>query len=214
MEAMEADEHLRLGLFGGSFDPVHLGHLLVAQAAREELALTRLFFIPAAQSPFKPENQPTPPGDRVRLLRLALAGESWCEIDEQEIQRGGVSYTIETLSAYARRYPSAKLFYLIGSDHVPLLPKWREAEKLAQLAEFVVIPRPGATQLKSQALPGPAAGGGPLSEPPGFHLRHLNGFPLGVSSSQIRDRVKKGLGIRHLVPAAVAEAVRNYRLYL
>src|SRR2546421_569227 len=100
-----------IGLFGGSFDPVHLGHLLVAQAAREELALNRLFFIPAAQSPFKPDRKPTAANERLRLLRLALAGKEWCEIDEQEIQRGGVSYTIETVRDYERRFPQAQLFY-------------------------------------------------------------------------------------------------------
>src|SRR5438105_15804379 len=83
----------RIGLFGGSFDPVHYGHLLVAQAACEELALSRLFFIPAAQSPFKPGANPAPPEQRLRLLRLALAGQTRCEIDEQEITRGGVSYS-------------------------------------------------------------------------------------------------------------------------
>src|SRR5713101_4377564 len=132
----------RFGLFGGSFDPVHLGHLLVAQAAREELSLTRLFFVPAAQSPFKPARPPTPANERLRLLRLALAGKEWCEIDEQEIHRGGVSYTIETVRDYARRFPEAELFYLIGADHVSQLTKWREADELARLVEFVVIPRP------------------------------------------------------------------------
>src|SRR5271157_3964058 len=107
-------EGTRIGLFGGSFDPVHLGHLLVAQAAREELNLDRLFFIPAAQSPFKPERKPTPAGERLRLLRLALAAKTWCELDEQEIRRGGISYTIDTIRDFARRFPTAKLFYLIG----------------------------------------------------------------------------------------------------
>src|SRR5512140_1257104 len=93
----------RIGLFGGSFDPVHLGHLLVAQAAREELALDRLFFIPAAQSPFKPDARPSLAPVRLRLLRLALAGQTSCEVDEQEINRGGVSYTIDTVRDYARR---------------------------------------------------------------------------------------------------------------
>src|SRR5215475_9014725 len=102
----------RIALFGGSFDPVHMGHLLVAQAAREELALERLFFIPAAQSPFKPERKPTPPNERLRLLRLALAGKTWCEVDEQEIRRGGISYTINTVRDYRQRYPDAELFYL------------------------------------------------------------------------------------------------------
>src|SRR5512137_3205250 len=95
----------RIGLFGGSFDPVHCGHLLVAQAALEELALTRLFFIPAAQSPFKPEGRPAPAEARLRWLRLALAGWSACEVDAQEILRGGTSYTIDTVEDYARRFP-------------------------------------------------------------------------------------------------------------
>src|SRR5260221_14493059 len=101
----------RFGLFGGSFDPVHLSHLLVAQAAREELSLSRLFFIPAAQSPFKPERQPTPATERLRLLRMALVGKDWCEIDQQEIERGGLSYTIQTVREYVRAFPSTQLFY-------------------------------------------------------------------------------------------------------
>jgi nicotinate-nucleotide adenylyltransferase len=189
----------RIGLFGGSFDPVHLGHLLVAQAAREELELSRLFLIPAAQSPFKPDRQPTAAKERVRLLRLALAGRSWCEIDEQEIQRGGVSYTIDTVRDYAGRFPGARLYYLIGADHVPQLPEWRAAEELARLVEFVVIPRPGQ---------------GETAFPASFQGRWLTGFPLGISSSQIRARVKAGLPIEHLVPEPVAGAIRDYQLYL
>jgi nicotinate-nucleotide adenylyltransferase len=189
----------RIGLYGGSFDPVHLGHLLVAQAAREELGLARLFFIPAAQSPFKPDRQPTPPARRAQLLRLALAGKSWCELDEQELGRSGLSYTVETLRDYARRFPGAELFYLIGADNVPGLPQWREAEELARLARFVVIPRPGEPEAK---LPAP------------FQGKVLRGFPFGVSSSQIRARVKAGLPMDHLVPDAVAEAIRNNGLYL
>lgn len=188
-----------IGLFGGTFDPVHLGHLLVAEAAREELALSRMFFIPAAQSPFKPEARPTPASERLRLLRLALAGKDWCEIDEQEVQRGGISYTIDTVRDYARRFPGARLYYLLGADNPPQLPQWRKAETLAQLVEFVVMPRPG----------NPATA---FSAP--FRGRHLTGFPLGVSSSQIRARVRAGQAIDHLVPGPVAEAIRNNRLYL
>ncbi len=188
-----------IGLFGGSFDPVHLGHLLVAQAAREELQLGRLFFIPAAQSPFKPESAPSPAAQWLRLLRLALAGKTWCEVDEQEVQRGGVSYTVDTARDYARRFPDAQRFYLIGADHLALLPQWRAADELARLVEFVVIPRPGQAE-----APFPAP----------FRGRWLKGFPLGVSSSQIRARAKAGLPLDHLVPAPVAEAIRNNRLYL
>lgn len=189
----------RIGLFGGSFDPVHLGHLLVAQAAREELALERLYFIPAAQSPFKPEAPPTAAAHRVQLLRLALAGRTWCEIDEQELKRGGISYTIDTVRAYRRRFPEAELFYLVGADHVAHLPEWREAEALAALARFVVVARPGQV---AAALPAPFAG------------RLLAGYPLGLSASQIRARVRAGQDIEALVPPGVAEAIRNNGLYL
>jgi nicotinate-nucleotide adenylyltransferase len=189
----------RIGIFGGSFDPVHLGHLLVAEAAREELGLGRLFFVPAAQSPFKQAANPAPGFTRCQLLRLALAGRSWCEVDEQEIRRQGVSYTVDTVRNYAARFPEAELFYLIGADNVAALPQWREAEELARLARFVVIPRPG--QPESQ-VPAP------------FRGVTLRGWPLGVSSSCIRERVKAGQCIAHLVPSAVVEAIRNNRLYL
>ncbi len=188
----------RIGLFGGSFDPVHIGHLLVAQAACEELALDRLFFIPAAQSPFKPESPPTPSTLRLRMLRLALAGRLNCEIDDQEIQRGGTSFTIETVRAYAARFPQTELSYLIGADHVPTLPKWREADELARLVEFVVIPRPGEV---------------PAASPASFRIRVLGGWPIRLSSSEIRARVRSGLRVDHLVPPGVAEVIHEAGLY-
>lgn len=189
----------RIGLFGGSFDPIHLGHLLVAHAACEEFTLDRLFFIPAAQSPLKPEHIPAPAEIRLRMLRLALAGESRYEVDDQEIRRGGSSYTIDTVRVYRQLHPNANLFYIIGADHVPLLPKWRAADELATLVEFLVVPRPGDQ---------------PVAAKPPFRVQNLIGTPFAVSSSQIRARVKAGQSIRHLVPAAVAEAIRNSALYL
>ncbi len=189
---------MKLGLFGGSFDPVHFGHLLVAQAALEELGLERLFFIPAAQSPFKPDSRPAPASARLQLLRLALAGKTNCEIDGQEIRRGGISYTVDTLRDYANKFPGAELFYLIGTDHVAHLPEWRAPAELARRAEFVVIPRPGE----------PAA-----DFPAPFRGRRLKGFPLGVSSLEIRARLKAGLPIELLAPPAVAEAIRAAKLY-
>jgi len=189
---------MKIGLFGGSFDPVHLGHLLAARMAVEELGLDRLFFIPAAQSPFKLDSQHAPATARLRWLRLALAGRPECEVDDQEIRRGGVSFSIETLRDYARRFPSAGLFYLIGADNAAKLNTWREPEELARLAEFVVVPRPG---------------GGAAQFPPPFRGRTLAGFPLGVSSSQIRSRLQAGRPVDLLVPPAVAEALHLSGLY-
>jgi nicotinate-nucleotide adenylyltransferase len=190
---------MKIGLFGGSFDPVHLGHLLVAQAACEELELSRLFFILAAQSPFKPENKPAPATLRARMLRLALVGKSNYELDEQEIYRGGISYTIDTVRDYVLRFPQVEIFYLIGADNVPTLDKWREADELARLVQFVVVSRPGEPVTSNL--------------PSHFHLRVLKGFPLGVSSSQIRQRIKSGFSVENVVPGAVAEAIHQNGLY-
>lgn len=188
----------RIGIFGGSFDPAHLGHMLVAQAAREELELSRVFFVPAAQSPFKPDRQLAPARDRCALLRLALAAKSWAEVDTQEVDRGGVSYSIDTAENFRGRFPRAELFYLIGADHVALLPKWRRAAELAKLVTFVVIPRPGERQVEA---------------PTGFRTRWLKGHPVGISSSEIRARVKARLDVDALTGAIVAEAIRNKGLY-
>ena len=192
------DRAPRLGLYGGSFDPLHRGHLLVAQAALEELALDRLFFIPAAQSPFKPGSRPAPDAARLRMLRRSLAGQSRTEVHCDELTRGGVSYSIDTVNAFRARNPGAELFWLIGADHVPTLPQWREALALAEAVTFVVIPRPGQPQ---------------ASLPPPWRLRHLRGWPLGVSSSEIRDRVRNGMSYEHLVPSGTADVIASEGLY-
>jgi nicotinate-nucleotide adenylyltransferase len=190
---------LRIALFGGSFDPVHLGHLLVARAALEELELDRVYFIPAARSPFKPDSRPAPAKERVRLLRLALAGMPGCSVDEQELERGGVSYTVETVRRYIEHFPRARIHWVIGADHVASLPSWREAQALAKLAHFIVVRRPSANEM-------------PL--PPPFQGVCLQGFPLAVSSSQVRERIRRGLSVDQLTTPAVAEAIRKNRLYL
>jgi nicotinate-nucleotide adenylyltransferase len=190
---------MKLGIYGGSFNPIHLGHLLVAQTAIEELGLNKLFFVPAAQSPFKSENKIAPFEIRLQLLRLALAGKTNCEIDEQEIRRVGISYAIETVRDYAKRFPQAKLFYIIGADNISKLNEWREADELAKLVEFVAVPRPGES---------------PAPFPKPFRGRMLKGFPMDISSSQIRGRIKTGLPIENLVPPFVADAIRAAKIYI
>jgi nicotinate-nucleotide adenylyltransferase len=188
----------RLGLYGGSFDPVHLGHLLVATAAVEELQLDRLVFIPAGRSPFKPGLEPAPPERRAALLRQALAGRIRMEVDTLEIDRGGVSYSIDTVREFRRRYPEAELFWLIGADHVAKLDEWRESATLAEAVTFLVTPRPGE----------------PVVAPSGpWRLVQLRGWPIKVSSSEIRDRVRNGLPLDHLLPPGIAEAIRSHGLY-
>ncbi len=189
---------MKIGLFGGSFDPVHCGHLLVAQAALEELGLDGIVFIPAAQSPFKAGCMPTAPSVRLRLLRLALVGRPEFQVEPLELERGGISYTIDTVEHLTRLHPGAELHWLIGADHVATLPLWREAARLATLVEFVVIPRPGVDKV----------------EPPsGFRFHWLHGWPLGVSSSLIRERAALGQALNQMVPEAVAAAILSEKLY-
>lgn len=189
----------RIGILGGSFDPVHLGHLLVAQAAREELHLDRLIFVPASRSPFKPEDAPVQDQLRLRMLRLALAGLDWCEVCDLEIRRSGLSYTVDTVRELRARMTGAKWFLLIGEDHLSSLDQWREVDQLKKWVEFAVVPRPDVV---------PSDG---LLE---NRVHRLVGWPIQLSSSIIRERVRKGLTIDLLVPRAVAEVIRDNRLYL
>lgn len=190
---------MRIGIYGGSFDPVHLAHVLVAQTAIEEARLDRVIFVPAAQSPFKPERKPTDGKIRAALLRYALAGLPWSDVDTFEIDKGGVSYTIDTVRHFRERLRDAELFWLIGADHVEQLPKWKDSGELARLLTFLVIPRPGELLIRP---------------PEGFRTQTLKGFPFGLSGSEIRARVKAGLPIDMLTGPVVAQAIRNYGLYL
>ena len=191
----------RIGLFGGSFDPVHLGHTMVARAALVEVELDRLFIIPAAQSPFKPEQSPAPAADRLAWLRLAFGDEPRCEIDAQEIERAGVSYSIDTVRDYVERFPAADLFYLIGADHVPTLPEWREAAALADAVSFVVVPRPGELEI------------GGVEFPESFRGTVLRGKPAAISASDLRKRLRAGESIENFVPPAVAAALNVKHCY-
>ena len=143
-------------------------------------------------------NNRPPPDVRLRLLRLAFSGENRCELDTQELDRDGVSYSIDTLDEYTNRYPEAKLHYLIGADHVPTLPQWREAKYLAKLARFVVVPRPGQEVVE---FPEPFGG------------QALQGWPFEVSST-IRQRLALGQAIDGLVPPVVAESLKHSNPYL
>lgn len=190
----------RVGLFGGSFDPVHTGHLLIARAALEELGLDRLYFIPAAQSPFKPDRTLADGADRARWLRLALAGWTACEVVTDELLRSGVSYTVDTVRDFTRRFPASEIFWLIGGDHTATLPQWREAAALASLVVFVVAPRPGRDAT--------------LDLPPGFRFHVLRSPLSSVSSSDVRSRIRAGRPLDGWVPPADIEAVAKYPLYL
>jgi nicotinate-nucleotide adenylyltransferase len=186
-------KRLRVGIFGGTFDPPHWGHLLLAETAREELRLDRVLFVPARVPPHKTTRHVSPAPVRVRLLRAALRGSAF-EISRVELERPGPSYTVDTLEAIARRMPGARLFLLIGADSLADLPTWREPARIARLATLAVARRPGVPDPTSRVVV-------------------LGNPPVDLSSSELRARVARGKSIRFRVPPAVERLVVSLGLY-
>src|ERR1700744_2204316 len=132
---------MRIGIYGGTFNPVHHGHLILARQALEEFKLDRLIFVPAAESPFKIQNHSAPAGARLAMLRLAIAGVDGFSVDPLEIERGGISYSIDAVKMFLNRDPGAELFFLVGEDNVDRLTEWQRFEELRKLVCFVVLSR-------------------------------------------------------------------------
>jgi len=187
---------VRIGVFGGSFDPVHHGHLIVADEARRALALTEIRFVPAREQPFKEGRHRAGADDRLAMLRLALAGAPGFVVDARECRREGPSYTIDTVRELRSEFPGAALSLLVGADSARDFTKWREAPAILELATLVILTRPGA------AAPPEGVRGTMLSVP-----------AVDISATQVRDRVRAGESIRFLVPDAVARYIADRRLY-
>lgn len=182
-----------IGLFGGSFDPVHHGHLIAAQVALEGLGLDELRFVPALQQPFKRSGHAAAGEDRAAMIELAIAEEPRFSVERCELNRPGPSYTVDTLRNLRAREPGAEFVLLIGSDAAADLPKWREAAAIPELARVVVFERAGT----------PAAGHPAVRVP-----------AVEISATEVRQRVREGRSIRWWVPAPVAEYIARRRLYL
>jgi nicotinate-nucleotide adenylyltransferase len=197
----------RVGVFGGTFDPVHLGHLIVAEQCREQAQLDRVFFIPAARPPHKLDHPLTSFRHRVDMLSLALAGQPVFQVDELENDRPGPSYTVDTLEEMQRRQPDAELFLIVGADCLTDLPHWHQPARIAELACLLFVARPGWTIWPPEQLK--AALG--LQ----FDLRHqVAQVPLiDISSRDLRWRLATGRSIRYLVPRAVECYLESHRLY-
>ena len=188
---------MKIGLFGGSFDPVHHGHLIVGQAAAEALGLDELRFVPAREQPFKLGQHAAPAADRAAMLELAVQGAPRLSVERLELERPGPSYTVDTLRALVARHPGAALTLLLGADAARELEDWHEAGALPGLARIVVFAR-GSTAVPDSRL---IAG---VVEVP----------RIEISATEIRRRVRAGLPIRFWVPDAVAGYVAGHRLYL
>ncbi|HJT79827.1 MAG TPA: nicotinate-nucleotide adenylyltransferase [Chthoniobacterales bacterium] len=181
----------RIGIYGGTFDPIHNGHLILAREAREQLHLQTIIFVPAAVSPFK--NTPAgSPADRLAMLQAAIAGESGFAIDEFELHRPPPSYTIDTVENIRDREADAELFYLIGRDNIPGLTKWHRFGDIQNLVQFIVLDRPGES-----------------SDHP-YQVVHRN---IDISATEIRNRVASNRSIRYLVPESVNEIIKSRGLY-
>ena len=189
---------MRIGLLGGSFDPPHNGHLLAAGDAHTALELDRVVFIPAAVQPLKVGYVNAAAAQRLAMVRLMAEGDPRFEVSEIEIDRGGLSYTVDTLTTLAAQMPSAELFWLIGADVPQSFAKWRDPERIVELATVVVLQRSGEVPDLS-GLPGPP--------------QLLPSRRFDVSSTEIRQRVREGKSIRGFVPDAVAEYIASERLY-
>jgi nicotinate-nucleotide adenylyltransferase len=181
-----------MGIYGGTFDPVHHGHLILAKQALEEFKLDRLVFVPAAESPFKIHNHTTPPADRLAMLQLAIASENRLSVDPIEIERGGISYSIDTVKMFRSRDPGAELFFLVGEDNAYRLTEWHRFEELKKLVYFVVLSR-------SEDFQSP--------EYPVVQRR------IEISSTEIRNRVANQESITYLVPESVKCYIEQQQLY-
>lgn len=186
---------MRLGVYGGAFDPPHLGHLVAASDACDALGLDRLLWVPSAVHPLKAVG--TAASVRLEMVRAAIAGDPRFEADDLELRRTGPSYTVDSLRELRAREPQAELFFLTGADNLADLPRWREPDEIARLATLAVVSRAG------EALPP----GGP------FPAIAVTVTRLDVSSTEIRRRVAAGQSIRYLVPEAVRAVIARERLY-
>jgi nicotinate-nucleotide adenylyltransferase len=183
---------MRIGILGGSFDPIHHGHLILARAAKEELGLNRVLLMPANKSPHKTDTKPATAEDRLEMVRLAIEGEEGFEASDVELRRPAPSYTVETLRELKKSHPQDEFVLLIGADNVATFDTWREPEEIRHLAQIAVLDRAGSA----------AAHDWPT-------VRRL----VDISSTDIRARAADGRSIRYLTPDAVCDYIATHSLY-
>jgi len=199
---------MNIGVMGGTFDPVHIGHLAVAEEARARLNMAEILFVPAGQPWLKADTYISPAEHRINMLRLAIADKPYFKLSTMEIERAGASYAVDTAAELKGQLDAAdELFFILGWDSLTELPQWREPQRLIEICHLVVAPRPGysAPDLKKLevAIPGLSQRALILDKP-----------EVDISASEIRERVARGLSIRHLVPQPVNRYIKKHKLYI
>ncbi|MDQ6858478.1 MAG: nicotinate-nucleotide adenylyltransferase [Chloroflexota bacterium] len=184
---------MRIGVFGGTFDPVHVGHLAIAHAALESVPLDRVLFVPAQRSPLKERGPVATAADRLAMLELAVAGEPRFSVSRAELDRDGPSYTVDTLAGLAG---ADQLFLILGSDAIADLPRWKDPDRIAELATLIVADRPGAPERIRDAP-----------------IVTFDAPRLDISSRELRARAARGLSLRYLVPDAAWQHIEARGLY-
>lgn len=198
---------MRLGLFGGTFDPVHYGHLLLAEQCREQCGLDEVWFLPSGSPPHK-QRQGINAGEvRAELLELAIAGDPHCVVNRMELDREGTTFTVDTLQHLHDEDASRELFFLIGADSLKDLPSWREPQRIAELATIVAVNR------GDRPLPNRDALASSLGEAIALRVQLVTMPGIDLSATDIRRRIREGKSIRYMVPRAVEMYIEEHGLY-
>jgi nicotinate-nucleotide adenylyltransferase len=200
---------MRLGVFGGTFDPVHLGHLILAEQCREQAKLDQVLFVPAARPPHKLDRELTIFEQRVEMLALAISGQPKFKIDEREKNRPGPSYTYVTLEELRQQEPGAELFLIIGADSLHDLPGWVQPRRILDLATLLVVPRPGWDMAELDQLRQAFA----LPDDFPMRLQMIHAPLIDIASRDIRQRIGQGRSVRYLIPRAVEAYAAERGLY-
>ena len=191
---------VKIGFLGGSFDPVHFGHLLAAQDAYEQYQLDRLILVPAAQAPLKPNDAQSSADDRLAMVRAATEWDHRFEVSDIELRRGGISYTIDSARHFRAQFPHDTLYWIIGGDQLPKLHLWKDIGELASIVEFIFLERPGFPLKASPDIPG-------------LRLHRCDGHLLAISSTELRDRTRRGLSLDYFVPHKAIVYIQQHDLY-
>lgn len=197
---------MNIGVLGGTFDPIHTGHLIMAEEARAQLNLAEVLFIPAGLPWMRASSSLSPAEHRVHMVRLAITDKPYFKLSTIEVERAGPSYTVDTITELKGRFGRGELFFILGWDSLAELPQWREPWRLIKMCRLVVVPRPGYSAPDLDSLEVGIPG---LTE----RVILLDKPWVDISATEIRDRVAQGLPIDHLVPEPVARYIREQGLY-